>query len=298
MFALHAEERYEEALRSIESASARLPEQRARMTFWAACLECRLERPGAALERLEAAVAAGDWFNTIRLANDGDLAPLRGRDGWQRLVAACERRRVAEQAKLVPEITFEPPAAAGAQPPPLVVALHMMGGDVEETRARWLSITEWGYALAMPRGTEALGPGEYGWGEGTGAQVERQLADLREAHGFDPARVVYGGASQGAGYAVEMALGAPLAGRGFIAIAGAPSAERLASRLGTLQARGTRGVFITGTRDYMLPRVREAYGFLEAAGLDVRLETIPGLGHDYPGELARSLREALAFIDA
>src|SRR5690606_31179064 len=139
----------------------------------------------------------GAWFNTFRLANDDDLAPLRGRAGWDELVEACERRREVEQAMLVPELGFEPPAGVTAGAPPLVVALHMLGGDAEEARANWLPVTEFGYALALPRGTDLLAPGEFGWGEGTGAQIGRQLDELREAHAFEPTRIVYAGASQG-----------------------------------------------------------------------------------------------------
>lgn len=299
LLALHGQERYEEALLLLQEAVASRPEHRSRIEFWSACLECRLERPGAAMRRLQALVDAGGWVSPLRLTTDTDLFPLHGRSGWDGLVAACEARLASEQALVVPEVRFEPPEGSGAHPPTLVVALHMTGGNVEESLRAWAPVRGHGHALATPRGAELMGPGEFGWNELTGDAIGQLLAKLARRHDFDAARLIFGGASAGAAHAVSMAVsGAPHAAIGFVAIAGAPTVESLAPQLEGARARGVRGVFIVGENDYALPRVRAAYSLLAGAGLAVRLEVVPGAGHEYPRELPALLQTALEHVHA
>jgi pimeloyl-ACP methyl ester carboxylesterase len=273
------------------------PEQLSRLAFWAACLECRLQRPEDALDRLRVLITGGGWVNPDRLRHDEDLALLRARQEWVGLIAVCEQRRADEQARIQPRLQALPPGSPVGSLPPLVVALHMRSGNIDETRANWLSVTELGFTLAMPQGTELVGPGEFGWTDETVGQVGQQLAELRETHSFDAGRVVFAGASQGAARAVEMAVsGQPLPSKGFIAIVGAPELESLQPWIGRARNAGVRGVFITGERDSALARVRAAHRLLERSGLDVRLEVVPGLGHQYPAELSGLLPRALKFL--
>jgi hypothetical protein len=92
--------------------------------------------------------------------------------------------------------------------------------------------------------------------------------------------------------------GQPLPSQGFIALVGAPKPELLQPWTERAKDAGVRGVFITGDRDSALERVRAAHRLLDRSGLEVRLEVVPGLGHEYPPEPALSgfLRQALKFL--
>jgi predicted esterase len=300
MFGLYGQGRYAEALELVRGGLNAHSDQRSRMTFWAACLECRLNRPEEALERLTRYVAEGGWMTPVRLANDQDLSALRGRLEFARLVETCEARRereAEELEELAPEPLLEPPHVSGEERPPLVMALHMMGGNAQESRQYWLPVTEMGALLATPQGTELMGPGEFGWSDETVDQAARHIETIRSRHPYDEERVVFGGASRGATHAVAMAVsGQPVSSRGFIAIVGAPPVQRLEPHLARARQTGVRGVFITGEQDFALPRIRDAFALLHGAGLDVRLEVVPGLGHVYPPDLAERLREALEFV--
>lgn len=70
LLALHGQERYEEALLLLQESVASRPEHRSRIEFWAACLECRLERPSAAMRRLQALTEGGGWVSPLRLTTE------------------------------------------------------------------------------------------------------------------------------------------------------------------------------------------------------------------------------------
>mgnify|MGYP001182210760 FL=1 len=297
VFGLYAQEQYGRALNLVEQSMAALPHHRSRMTFWAACLECRLQRPADALQRLQALVAKGGWLNPDRLQSDDDLLALRDAPGWNELVAICEQRRADEQTQHVPEVQIELAENSGNDPSPLIVALHMAGGSAEEIRSHWLPVTGMGYSLAIPQGDVLLGPGEYSWSDQPAGLIGRHISRLSRTHKLDSERIVLGGASRGAGHAVELALsGQPFKAKGFIAVAGAPRIEVVRPLVDIAKGAGVRGVLIAGDRDPVLPRVRDVHQLLEASGIDVRLQVVPGLGHEYPANFADLLRPAVEFI--
>jgi predicted esterase len=295
LFELYRQERYGEALELVTASLGKSSDGTSRMAFWSACLQCKLERPEHALATLIHHFELGEWFNPDRLARDEDLAPLRDNPEFERLIEACQERRQTEQADLQPLLLMEA-AATVEEWTPLVLALHMMGADAVESRSHWLPVTKIGAALAAPRGTELLGPGEFGWGEGAEAVLRRQLVTVAERQPFDPDRLVLGGASQGARLAVLLALRGALSARGFIAVVGAPPPEKLEPHLDTARKAGVRGFFITGERDPARAGVEAAYRLLASAGLEVRLEVVPGLGHEYPVDMAPLLENAMRFV--
>jgi hypothetical protein len=213
LFELYRQERYGEALELVTAGIGKIPDGTSRIAFWSACLQCKLERPEEALATLIHHFELGEWFNPDRLAGDEDLAPLRDDPEFERLIEACRGRRQTEQADLQPLLLMEA-AATVEEKPPLVLALHMMGGDADESRSHWLPVSSIGAALAAPRGSELLGPGEFGWGEGTEAVLRRQLATVAERQPFDRKRLVLGGASQGARFAVQLAMAGAIAAPG------------------------------------------------------------------------------------
>jgi predicted esterase len=296
LFELYRLKRYEKALALLATGLARFPDRSSRIGFWIACLECRLDRPQQALDTLTAILEQGEWFSPRRLTGDQDLGPLRGMPEFARLVAACEERRRVEQERILPELRLEPPAPVAEAKPPLVMALHMMGGDANESIYHWRPVTTMGAALAAPRGSELLGPGEFGWSEDSEAELRQHLLSVAARQPFDGDRLVLGGASQGARYAVRLALRGTLAARGFVAIVAAPPVEEIEAHLETARRAGVRGVFITGELDGARAGVEAAHRLLEEGGLAVRLEVLPGLGHEYPADLPRLLEEALDFV--
>ena len=134
------------------------------------------------------------------------------------------------------------------------------------------------------------------------ALAERELADalnlLSTQNPFDPSRIIYAGASQGGLAAAYLALKNPA--RGFIAVV--PSFGSRTSKfdweplLADSAQQGKRGVVITGEKDWALQATQTAVETMHTAGLEVRLEVVPNLGHDYPTDMKKRLKGGLEFV--
>ncbi|HEX7002902.1 MAG TPA: hypothetical protein VF168_01785 [Trueperaceae bacterium] len=296
LFRLYEGRRYAEATELLRSGLEDHPTELPRITFWLACLECRAGRPSAALVTLSAYLSSGGWMSPLHLRNDDDLEPLRGDPAFERIVAECETRLEAEKGRIQPKLLLELPAASSDAVPPLLMALHMMGGTAEESLYRWRPAVDKGMMLAAPQGSELVGPDAYAWNERAAAELRTHLGFIeREVH-YDPGRLILAGASQGARMAVQFACQRAVPSTAFIALVGAPAPERIEPHLEAALGAGLRGVFITGELDPARKGIEATYSLLQQAGVPVQLEVVPGLGHDYPANLAALLGEALTFL--
>ncbi len=303
LFRAYTGARYDEALAIAREVRGAHPNRVALADFWIACMQCRLGRPEDALQTLRACLDEGLWLNPDRLRKDPDLAPIRDHPELPAVITESERRRERQQRKVVPELRVRAPDDGGHRdgPPTLLMALHMHGGDADETLEHWRSACRSGVLVAAAQGTVLAGPHEYAWGENAQTEIAAHVDSLRREYPFDPERVVLAGASQGAGVAVGLALRQrPVPSRGFISVAGVPPADvsgaDLAARADAAASVGVRGVFITGEEDFARERIVDTHTTLRDDGLAVRLELIPGLGHDYPGDFAQRLEAALEYV--
>lgn len=297
VFAHYGQGRFAEALELVRRALPELPEHRSRLSFWQACCLCRLDRAEEAMTSLEAHGAAGVWWNPQRLAADPDLAALHGRPAFDALVEASRARQELEQANTRLEVEVVEAKSAGHNP--LLMAFHMRGSSLAATLPYWRSATQLGVTVAVPQSSQLLGPGEYAWTDPERADKEALEAfrQVQSAYEVDRSRVVLGGASQGASLALRLALQEqPIPARGFVAVAGGGRAEALEPLFEGAAQRGVRGTLIIGERDPARAPVEELHEALSRAGLVVRLEVVPGLGHDYPGDFDGHMQTALRFV--
>lgn len=266
LFQAYGEGRYRDALDLARQVQSAHPSRAARADYWTACLLCKLGRPDEALHALQASLDQGRWANPLRLRTDDDFDPLRGNPELTRIIEECERRRDLQQRDVRPELRVLAPAF----PAPPVPA---------------------GARITLE------GPHEYAWAMAA-KESWPTIMELRRAYAFDPERLVLGGASQGARLAVAMAVrGAPMRSRGFIALVGAPPVDRLLTTpIPVAAAADVRGVFITGEVDFARADVERAHAVLREAGMAVRLEVVPGLGHAYPTDFGERLTAALDFV--
>lgn len=303
LFRAYTGARYDEALAIAREVRGAHPSRVAVADFWIACMQCRLGRPEDALQTLRTCLDEGLWLDPARLRKDPDLAPIRERPELRAVIAESERRRERQQRQVVPELRVRAPEQGGrrGEPPPLLMALHMHGGDADQTLEHWRSACRSGVLVAAAQGTVLVGPQQYAWGEDAQTEIAAHVDSLTREHLFDPERVVLAGASQGAGVAVGLALRQrPVASRGFISVAGVPpddlAGADLAARADAAASVGVRGVFITGEDDFARERIVETYTALRDHGLAVRLERIPGLGHAYPEDFEARLEAALEYL--
>jgi predicted esterase len=255
----------------------------------------------AALDWLGKAAANG--FCVLSLLDaDADLDAVRNLSRYQIVRdmvvenSRHRRERVYHAAASTPPLTVLPEGAAGDRPRPLIIALHGFGDTSANYPRLWGPVAEdFGAIVVVPDGPRPIGNGR-GWGnvDEADAVVRAALDYAREELEVDWDRVVLTGFSQG-GF-MAMALGTrhpdlfvgviPMAG-GYIPGIDAP---------GPADDGDPRYYFMVGSRDRAVDEVRQAAADFEAAGYEVDLRVLSGIGHTFPRRTTTELRRALRFV--
>lgn len=287
----------DEALALVEREGPGFPQQTAFVHLWRVSLAVALGRTEHAIEAFAQAVAAGCRYPEPMLREWPAIAPLHDIVEFERLAHIAALRYDAELGASHPTLLVErPDAAAPVGGLPLLVALHGNNRTAEVTLPQWSVATRKGFVLAVPGSAEiSLTPGLFVWNDGERARrdvvahVERLVREER----IDPERIVLGGFSAGSLRALQLAYGPALHARAAIAVGPwipPEEVETLAS------ARPVRTFIAVGDQDKGGYAGSVALAErLRARTVAVRLEVIPGHGHDLPPGWDRRLGDALDF---
>lgn len=298
VFALHEAGRYRDALAKVADVSAAYPERAEKTSYWRACLHTLLGEPETAIAVLENGIARGLWWAPDMLARDPDLVGLRGRADFAEIVKISEERLGAARSIARPALQVEHPDSAD-ESSPLLIALHSRLRDPKDLNDRWRVATAHGVTVAFPRSSQQLGMNSFGWDDRERAQQEIAEAyrTLASSERFDPARVVIGGVSQGGALALGLALtGEIVPACGFIAVVPAIRDAAFDEAVTIAARRGVRGWLVTGERDYGRADAEALHEKLVAAGVECRLEVVPGMEHDMPDDFEARLPERIDFV--
>jgi len=247
--------------------------------------------------------AAGNGFCRIALLDaDTDLDAVRDLPGYQivrNMIEENSRNRhetVYRLAASTPPLTVEPMNVAGDGPRPLIIALHGFGDTAANYPKAWGPVAEdFGAILVVPHGPRRVGNGR-GWGnvEEAEAVVEATLEYARKTFEVDWDRVVLTGFSQGGFMAMAIGSRHPDLFAGVIPMAGGyiPEIDAPAKA----DDDDPRYYFMVGSRDRAVDQVRLAAADFEAAGYEVDLRVLSGIGHTFPRRTTTELRRALRFV--
>jgi predicted esterase len=194
---------------------------------------------------------------------------------------------------------------------PLLLALHMRLANAEDTAVQWMASVSAGLVLAVPQSSQVAGVNAFCWDDIPRAaqDLAAVYTQLREAHTFDPDRVIVAGASQGGGLAITLALnGGVLPSQRFIAVV--PFIQDAQDTIALRQAdiatltpaidrgvrRGTRGWLLTGGQDFGRSHVEQLYREMVRRGLPCEFVLEPDLGHEFPIDFDSKLLSALTFV--
>ena len=287
------------AARAAESWAERSPAD-STAAYNAACAHALAGETRAALDWLRRAGAAG--FAGVRsIEQDPDLSSVRDHQLFAEATSTirANRARMFESFKAHAErseiLTLLPPGDP-AGPRPLVLVLHGHGGEPRPNAELYRkAAAKSGAIVAAPSGLRP-GPGGRGFAWTFRDEAEwwvlRAVEKLGARHPVDAERVILAGFSQGANVALEVGLEHPERFAGLLAVAGHYDAHLMPAPEGD----GPRVYLLTGARDPAVETLRAAHASLGAAGLDVRLRVLPGLGHAYPRRSTAELRAALEFL--
>jgi alpha/beta hydrolase fold len=288
---LHLAGRFHEALEVARAAAIlaqRVPARldwAARTSYWIACLQSCLGDVDQALDTLQEALQHGLWWPQKALLENPDLGLLReqahGRAEFAALVTEAGRLQSAAQAMTKLQVLVFSPDRVD-ETSPLLLALHMRLANAEDAAVQWMAAVSAGLVLAVPQSSQVAGVNAFCWDDMPRAaqDLATVYTQLREAHTFDPDRVIVAGASQGGGLAVTLALnGGVLPSHRFIAVvplmqdAQDTTALRqadiatLAPAIDRGVRRGARGWLLTGGQDFGRSHVEPLYREMVRRGL-------------------------------
>jgi hypothetical protein len=295
VFGLYLEGRLDDALAAIDEIDADLPGHVGRTTIWRGCLLVADGRTDEGLAALAGGLDRGLWWAPDWL-EDPDLDRVRDDRRFAEILArsaaTAERARRGFPAR--PEITLRLPSG---EPRAVALVLHMLGRTVEETEPHWRAAPALGVATAFVASTQHTADDEPCWDFGDLVARDLSLAlEETRAAGIGPRPpLVLAGASQGGVRAVEAAIDPALAARGFVAIVpGPPDVAEGAVRAAA--DRGVRGWVLVGAEDPQAQAGLHLGSDLSAAGLPVTAESVPDVGHDYPGDFGARLPRIVDFV--
>jgi predicted esterase len=298
-FKLYRKKAYAEAFYLLTREGTRFPDRDARIQFWRACMASRLGETQQALSILRAAVDAGYWYSEHQLRRDDDLEPLWNLPEYTQLVDVYLERFAAAQAEAKPQLVVLEPES-GADPWPLLIALHGNSSSAQSSAEYWRSAASAGWLVALPQSSLIGGPDAFVWNDWDLA--EQEIVDhyrtIQEMFDIDEERVVLGGFSMGAGAATWLALKGTPKAAGFVAVAPyIPEEQDVAPLLADREAQNTRGYVVIGDQDEGCYQVAHTLTTtLRGNGNRVELHEYAGLYHEYPADFAQVLPRALKYV--
>lgn len=250
---------------------------------------------------LEKAIDRG-FSEAGHLMRDPDLESVRTHPLFAPVLEKARRREhvaLAGARASVPEIWL-PPDYDPEKPAPVIVALHGYGATTTNIIEAWKeAAASVGAILAAPRAVRATGPegAGFAWGtlDETDLLVGRTLDLVGSKHKIDPEKIVLTGFSQGGFMALNVGMLRRETFCGVIPVA----SGYLKYYLVLPDAPGAltpRYYFMVGEQDRSWEATRLAATALRSAEVDVHVEVYPGLGHAFPPERTRELREALDHV--
>lgn len=290
------------ALAMLAGAEKVLPLHAGHIHSWRAALLAELGRADAALNALDAALAAGCRYKAEWLRDDARLASLRSLPRFQDIVDRAASRYAREQADARPALeALLPTTARPASGYPTLVALHGNNSNVAQTEPYWKSAAELGWLVALPQSGEiGTSPGAYTWNDRdrTLAEVEQHLQDLRERSLVDERAIVLAGFSMGGLQALALVLTRRFKACGVLSVgAYLPHIREFRGLIESGNAAGVRFYIVVGANDPSgYDGAKQLATELERAGVDVMLDARTDLGHAYPPNMHETLSRALTFI--
>ncbi len=294
----------DEALEMLGGQETVLPLHAGLIYLWRAELHAAAGRSAASIDTLADAVDAGCRYRAEWLRGDRALAELAGREAFEAIVVRAGSRYAEDQARAEPSLSITQPQTG--PPPsgyPVLVALHGNNSNVPETARYWTSACDVGWVVALPQSGEiGTSPDSYTWNdrERTGAELEAHLGTLRARGDIDPRAIVIAGFSMGGLQALALALTRRVSTCGVLTVgAYLPHVREFAPLIESGAASGLRFYLLVGAKDSSgCAGARELASALAEAGIPARLDERADLGHAYPADMKRTLREALAFLAA
>ncbi len=258
-----------------------------------ACLDAREGKPEAAFRQLDRAIAAG-FDDETTLAKDSDLASLRSRAEFARIVEGARKNRAAGDAAVVAEGLFVSP---GDAPKAILVLLHEVNSDPMSVASPFMGEAKArGLYVVAPRGPTRSGMKRFGWGSPDRAlnALKIAVAEAKRRVGNVPLQVVVVGAGRGGKLGLEVAARTP----GLFSAVGSVGGIFDPGPGGAASVTGLKGVPVflgvaSGAPPELYKAMQRGRESMEKLGVKLTWGEWPGSGEGLPTNAAAAAREIL-----
>lgn len=294
---------WEKALRLYSEVQQLLPRESTTLISRARCLS-RLRRQDESLKCLQQAVESG-WTQDTVLREDPAFDQLRKKGAFRKLI---KRMNEIKQERI---LLYVPPTVDPTKPAPLIIAFHGRNENPHYSLPSWKEASDTLAAVVVaPRGMHRRGENLlHVWEDPRTAKntsdidlpacaaIAREAITLAERKcRIDPRRIVLAGYSQGGAVALALLGKEPDRYVGAFAQASLRPPRDKKYWESALGGRQKRVFLIAGELDHLRSHSERASADLRAAGLQVRYEVIPGVGHEPPEDNVRRQVEAIRFV--
>jgi hypothetical protein len=285
VIALYERQQYVDALADVRATAGDLPAHRSDTAHLAACLLALGGRPVDALSELRGAYDDGGWWARSVL-DDDDLASLSALAGFADLVEAADRR-----CQEAPRSTLETVVVGSLESARAVlVVLHGANGDGPQTAPIWQPLARDGVVLLAPTSWQRTTPTHRTWLDPTTRWRDVSTVQLPRVP------LIVGGFSAGGRQAMQWATDpSDLVPDAFLTACPAIDVARLdVAAMSAAAARGVHGHVLFGAQDPGTQRADAAVDAMRSEGIQVTVDVVEGLGHDYPVDFVERVRPVLA----
>jgi len=216
------------------------------------------------------------------------------------LVKKDEELRLAsfEKTKTIYEVLLPGPYDQDKKYP-VTFILHGGGSNLQMARHRWHIIPELKseYIIVYLQSYRSMDWNTYGWTSGderAHRDVRKIFTEICRRYVVDTTRVLLGGMSAGGTMAFDLGLNGHLPLQGIIAFCpGKPW------KMNTNKSfvNDLKVFMVGGEKDYYLPKQKELTQIFDECGINYSYQIIPGMGHTFPDDYEKLLREALLFLN-
>jgi predicted esterase len=292
---------YEAVIAMTSQHTEEYPEQKPMLVYLQICAAARLGQYNQVYQVLEEAIRQGCWYSERALRESPSLRPLEGLSEYEQLIAISIKAAAEEKASSEKIVVVEPDTKSDAYP--VLFVLHSNGSSAKEASSHWHSLVEKGWLLALPQAPNALWKGSYNWedGEETLQLLIDKYHQINQTHRLITDQVIMGGHSMGGKLAVELALRGKIPCRGFLVYAPYISEEDLTAwepLIEKINKERFKGVLLFGELDETIPHnsIYRLAELLEVQGVEVLVQHIEGLGHEFGAPIQMALERSIDFI--
>lgn len=298
---LYRQQAFEQVVEILKWGLRAFPDHLKANVFNLALCQVQISQMDQALETLKFGLEHGVWFGPFELENEA-WEPIKGHQAFGEIQARYEMLMIQAQEQAEPLLELVPPIEYSPQRAyPLFIALHGGGETVETFKRNWTApILRKEFIVAYPQSSRVISMDGYSWmGE---PPDQQEIKDTYRKTGLqynvDSDCVIVGGFSSGGHLALTLLMEEVLIFpcRGFVVLCPPVPDGISIEKIERMVELGQRGVLLTTEMD---PRLKDQEKFalvLESAGVPLRFEVFPNIGHWYPPDLDDKIHEAVDFV--